>query len=209
MLQTTRGPWPQVHPLFALALSLAVHAALGYAVGTSSGTREDNRMLDAEAVSVLHVALQSSRAATPAASAPQPPAHHHEAGAMQASALSRPAAAKYVGDSAPMVDVELQRADRYYKLSELTQRPFILRDVPQTLPADLPAVQPQTAVIQLLINEVGAIDKVTFDESNLPGEVERFLADSFSRASFYPGKIHDVAVKSRMRIEIRLEKAAQ
>lgn len=69
----------------------------------------------------------------------------------------------------------------------------------------LPSVPAQSAVLRLLINESGDIDRVEIEETFLPEYAAHIVTDTFSKIKFHPGKINDIPVKSQLRIVVTLE----
>ncbi len=107
-------------------------------------------------------------------------------------------------DADPVIGFSLPR---YYAPEELTQRPQVLRDVPPILQREWQTREPKKAVLLLLINETGMVDKIEVEESALPAEFERLTLQTFAAARFTAGEIDGVPVKSRIRIEVKLEQA--
>lgn len=101
--------------------------------------------------------------------------------------------------------VKVQTEPHYFRGSELTQKPVFFDGVPDSLYLTVPGEASQTAVLKLLINERGEVDRVLVDDSGLSIEAEKLLIEVFSRAKFYPGKIGESPVKSQLKIETVLE----
>lgn len=93
----------------------------------------------------------------------------------------------------------------YFLPDELTERPRIFPDTAPHQTLVLPDVFPQPAIVHLLINEQGNIDKVLMEETFLSEPAKDFVLGSFAKARFSPGKLGGKAVKSRLVIEVRLE----
>lgn len=98
---------------------------------------------------------------------------------------------------------------RYFEPDELTEKPHVLRDSTPDQAIVLPDIFPQPAIVHLLINEQGDIDKVMIDESFLSDEAKRFVIEAFAKTKFYPGKLGDMPVKSQLKIEVRLDNTLQ
>lgn len=94
---------------------------------------------------------------------------------------------------------------RYFLPDELTEKPILLQDIPPDKIAALPDASPRPSVVQLLINEEGGIDKVIVEDASLSGQARQFIADSFADVKFRPGKLADMPVRSRLRIEVTLK----
>jgi len=90
----------------------------------------------------------------------------------------------------------------YYRVSELTNAPLVLRDVREIQPLKLTGEKPQKVILRLLINEKGEIDQVLVQDSELSQEATTVLADKFSLMRFEPGKIDGAPVRSQITIEV-------
>jgi hypothetical protein len=93
---------------------------------------------------------------------------------------------------------------RYYDTKELSRKPFVTLDIPRDFALTVPGVPEDAAVLLLLINEYGDVDKVVVENSRLPQTAQTTLGDTLSSMKFSPGEIEGVPVKSRMKIRIRL-----
>ena len=93
---------------------------------------------------------------------------------------------------------------RYFPVYELTAKPRVVKDLPPKLALLLPNMPAQSAVLVLLINERGMVDRVEIEQPQLPETAVRLLRRVFSTLEFSAGKIGDMPVKSRLRIEVRL-----
>lgn len=111
----------------------------------------------------------------------------------------------------PIVDatagfpISRSNKEKYFRMSELTEKPLVLEDIPPDLGGLLPDVEPQTATIRLLISAAGHVDRVLLDDSALPNFAEHIIQEVFSKVKFRPGKIDGVAVKSELKIEVMIE----
>jgi hypothetical protein len=101
-----------------------------------------------------------------------------------------------------------QTEPRYFRPQELSGKPFILHDVPADLAITLYGVPLQSVVLHLLINEKGDIDRVIIENSNLPEQTENAIIEAFSKTKFYPGKIGEIAVRTKLKIEVAIEDAS-
>lgn len=109
-------------------------------------------------------------------------------------------------DTAALAMLETGNA-RYFRSDELTEKPFVVSDSSTGLQLELPDIYPQPAIVHLLIDEQGEIDKVLLEESFLSDQAKRFVIDSFAKTKFSPGKLGDMRVKSQLTIEVRLDAA--
>ena len=100
---------------------------------------------------------------------------------------------------------------RYFKGSELTQRPQPIESIELSYPA-LGLLQDiersGSIVLRLLIAETGAVDQVLVESSNLPAAFQDETVVRFTHARFAPGQIDGVQVKSQMRIEVTFSSGA-
>lgn len=137
-----------------------------------------------------------------------------------ASQTTVPVAA--IVDSADSVDRSAIAG--YLPVRELDERPQLTTDIDQFIdvmpdhlaakrtanfPADSIAqhsgTDTQSATALLLINEHGAVDKLVFEISGLPPELEAILRQRFEEARFLPGKLAGWPVRSALRIALRVQ----
>ncbi len=91
----------------------------------------------------------------------------------------------------------------YLPASLLSERPQVLQDIDPDWRLDglsLPAVE-----CVLLINEYGDVDRVLISGSALSPMLAEDVRARFLAARFSPGRLHGRAVKSALRIEVRLD----
>lgn len=93
----------------------------------------------------------------------------------------------------------------YYAIGDLDRKPEALGEVALAYPADLPLVTRSRVVLSLLIDELGAVDKVSVESADSPKELEALASHAFAAAKFTPGVRGGVKVKSRLRIEVTFE----
>lgn len=105
--------------------------------------------------------------------------------------------------ASPLIPVIKIPEPNYFRTSQVTQKPVVLRDVTQDLVLVLPELPEEVAILRLLINDHGSIDKVIVEDSRLPETAERRIVDAFAKLTFQPGKIGRIAVRTQVRIEIR------
>lgn len=91
---------------------------------------------------------------------------------------------------------------RYLPAEELDERPLIRTPVHPTFPADAPAASGRV-VLQLLINEAGAVDKALAEQADPPGVFDAAAVEAFASARFTPGRKDGNAVRSSLRIELQ------
>lgn len=195
--------------LSALLLSVSVHLGLGMVVGMGSG---EGRTLPQSSVQVLTVQLAGpdkqpdklvSASSLSSPSSPDIAASSGPSETPLSAAVPSPPPPRR--NNAPALVPLLEPAEpRYFRLSELTQKPLVLQDVSSELQLDMPGVAPQPVILRLFINTEGEIDKVTVEDSHLPEQAERRVIDTFSTLRFQPGKIGRISVRSQLRIEVIL-----
>jgi hypothetical protein len=189
----------RIHHVLAMSLSLAAHALAPWlAAGPMQHEQAGGRQ---------HANVLTVRLATPSLDM-----NEHDPGLsssdptdeMVIEAAQAGMATMQRAGEAPASRLNAKQEPQYFRLSELTEKPQVLHD---TAPDPFPLldVPPQTATLRLLINEYGDIDRVEIEQSDLPDLVARALVDSFSKTKFRPGKRDAVAVKSQLKIEVRLE----
>ncbi|OWW18674.1 hypothetical protein [Noviherbaspirillum denitrificans] len=93
----------------------------------------------------------------------------------------------------------------YFRASELSRRPVLLGDAISRLVIEMPGFPPLPVILRLLISAEGDVDRVLVEDSYLPDAVVERIVDTFSTVRFLPGKIGDAAVRSQLKIEVRLE----
>ena len=62
-------------------------------------------------------------------------------------------------------------------------------------------------VLDLWINEAGAVVKIAVEETSLPASVTLSIAEAFRKALFKPGEIDGQVVGSQMKIEVSIQDA--
>jgi hypothetical protein len=93
----------------------------------------------------------------------------------------------------------------YFDAAEVTSRATILDEIDFDLPELSQIGGSGKTILTLYINETGRIDKVDIESTgNIDSELVNAVARQFGKAAFQPATIDDVAVKSRMRVEILL-----
>jgi hypothetical protein len=187
------GPPPDVHSVTgwkrlyaALLASCALHAALVLAPYHGTGTDADTaasrsaaRMPDAGAARVLDVRLQRASAA-PAAAAARPAAPSPARGSER---LPVPAPA-------------------YYYTDQLTKPPRALSQPRLEVPRKVARSVVGKVQLKLWINELGGVESVEVEASDLPNTVSEVAAAAFRELRFAPGEIDGVRVRTLMRVEV-------
>ena len=170
------------------SLVLAGHLALGLALGPSVRPTPS-----AQSAPPMLVTVQLAGGAVPA---PEP---------VQRPAPAAPAPQPQK-DEAALLPIVTIAAPHYYPALELSEYPDLIEDVrPELGQLELTNGPDQFALLSLLINEFGAVDRVEVIRSELSDAVIAAAVAAYSRLRFHPGKIGENAVKSRITIEVRLE----
>lgn len=179
----------------ALLLSAAVHSGLWFAAGATSTGR--GPVSDPRASATITVELKTSETllATPLTQAEEQLAESQQADTSSNAMVS--------AEAAPLLPLMTSPEPHYFRTSQLSQKPLVLRDASADLILVLPELPDDVAILRLFINDGGGIDRVVVEESRLPESAEQRIVDAFSKLSFQPGKIGRVAVRSQLRIEVR------
>jgi hypothetical protein len=187
-----------------MLVSLAVHAGALVLVGTGGGGAGQPPGETARQ-RVMSVYLQASTAGKLLPSAVDATSGSREAGRPRPEAA--PTRDKASTGSAPILAITAPAGPYYFRSSELTRRPVLLGDAISRLLVELPGFPPAPVILRLLISDEGVVDKVLVEDSYLPEAVESHIVEAFANVRFLPGKIEDAAVRSQLRIEVRLENA--
>lgn len=188
----------------AWMLSLLAHGALAWAVVAYSGVPAAGVKGPQGAPRPLAVYLKESAAVSPAAAETAAPAPIKRAPLAEEVRHAQQEAEREPVE-APAVVLAHQPEPRYFRSSELSERPHVVQDIPPDLGGGFVGVPAQAVILRLFINEEGAIDRVASEESYLPPERMAILVEAFSKMKFRPGLRDGTPVKSQMRIEVRLE----
>ena len=100
-----------------------------------------------------------------------------------------------------------ESSERYYQRDELDLGPAVL-DPPDLGATELGPLLEGRAVLVFYLNEKGGVDRIALEESTLPAAMLAHLEAQRDRIAFTPGHKNGVAVKSVVRFEIALKKAA-
>jgi periplasmic protein TonB len=95
-----------------------------------------------------------------------------------------------------------QARELYWARGELTRPPQTLGPVDIPYPPGVSRSDRYRAVLELFIDEQGAVRRVQLAEGDLPGAFEDAARNSFMAASFTPGERQSRPVKSRIRVEV-------
>lgn len=116
---------------------------------------------------------------------------------------------------APLPALQLAETDRqaepgpddlYLPRSRLSLPPVLRSQVALVWPAAAEAEGGHfRAVLALFIDELGVVQKVRVEGSGLPAALEAVARESFLGASFVPGELQGLAVKSLIRVEVRFD----
>ena len=97
----------------------------------------------------------------------------------------------------------------YFSVGDLDKKPEAIGEVPLAYPTELPHVKQSRVVLNLLIDEQGAIDRVIVESADAPKELEELASQAFAAARFTPGLRNGNQVRSRLRVEVTFEGEAQ
>jgi hypothetical protein len=189
---------------WALALSLAAHLLLLYSFGMRGVP--DGDAASAGRTMTRQVKISLIEPARPAPADAAPPVMEKPVPAPQdtPSDPSFPPSPP-VGGPDSVFEILAKPEPYYFPTNALAEKPQVTIDVPPMLATPLPNESPDPAILRLRINELGMIDEVVIEKSSLSEPARRLITEAFGRMRFEPGKIDGKAVKSELRIEIRLE----
>jgi hypothetical protein len=185
----------------ALGISLAAHAAIYFSAGSGAGAAAGPAHDAVAASKVMTVSLVPAGVSGEAGGG-------SDAGQPARTASAEPPAPAR-NDDAALFPLPAPQRPYYFPASQLTQKPLVLQDIPANLTLDLPDAPAQAAVLRLLINEAGGIDKVMVDELSVPEAAAQAIAEAFRHIRFRPGEKDGTPVKSQLKIEIMLESLAE
>jgi TonB family protein len=94
------------------------------------------------------------------------------------------------------------RAPTYYRTSELTKPPRPTSQPELDVPRSVARRVSGKVVLKLWISELGNVDSVEVESSNLPETVSGTAAAAFRKLSFVPGEIDGRRVRTLMTIEV-------
>jgi TonB family protein len=90
----------------------------------------------------------------------------------------------------------------YLPRGELTVPPRPLDAIDVPFPEDVVGLVDLKVRVTLFIGEDGQVRRVRIDTPNVAEPFERAIRASFSAARFSPGELHEVPVRSQLRIEV-------
>jgi hypothetical protein len=189
-----------------MLISLAVHAGAFVVVGTGGG-RSGHMQAESERLPVIsaYLAAPNVSVGLPAATDALPRTERSDL----PSPRLAPAGDRTPNALAPLVEFTAPAGPYYYRPRELTRRPILLGDAISRLVIELPGFPPVPVILRLLISDDGVVDRVLVEDSYLPEVIETQIVQAFANVRFLPGKIDDTAVRSQLRLEVRLENAAE
>lgn len=126
---------------------------------------------------------------------------HRPAPVLRATIRELPPAAEAVAPSSAALPLP-----RYYRLSELDVRPWIMTRVePQYPESAKQRSLTGTVRIQLYIDETGRVERVQTLQADPPGVFENSAERAFLAARFTPAMKDGRPVKARMTLEVKFE----
>jgi hypothetical protein len=96
--------------------------------------------------------------------------------------------------------------DDYLPSSRLTTKPSPIGEISIPYPDGFDPQSVRNAILTVFIDEDGVVARVRVDRSELPVTILNKGKETFENARFHPGRIDGVAVKSRMKVEMLLER---
>ena len=123
-------------------------------------------------------------------------------------AEDRPSGALAISsESGPDSDKPIPLAQKYYRVSELTQKPRILVEPEFSYPAGREQNQAGVVRLALFIGDDGAVDSVEVkrDASTLSEIFQDSASQAFALSRFVPGEIDGTPVRSILQVEISFE----
>lgn len=100
-----------------------------------------------------------------------------------------------------------ESSERYFTRDELDGRPAVI-DPPDLGAEGLSPLLEGSAVLLFYLDEHGGVDRIELEQSTLPASMLAQLELQREHIKFKPGRINGIAVKSVVRFEIALGKAA-
>jgi hypothetical protein len=188
--------------LWALVLSLTIHLFLVFATGSHNADRDTKSTATTKElkINLVKEAVRPDAAGTKLANSDKDSSVPLTEPSSDPEPTPRPASALF--------EVSTPSEPYYFKPGELGAKPVVVSDVSPDLASTLTGEATQSAILRLLINEHGDIDKVIIEESGFSEPNRQLLLDSFAKMRFEPGKVDDKPVKSELKIEITLESIA-
>lgn len=104
-------------------------------------------------------------------------------------------------DPVPVAGVDDGAA--YLPAARLTERPQLLQDIAPDWRAE--DSLPQRMACTLLVSEYGDVDRVLCDDPVAAPAALQVVGERFRAARFAPGRLYGRAVRSALRIELRLD----
>lgn len=177
------GRW---RPAWALLLSGAAHLGLllaldgAAAMGAAPPGQKPAAAMTVELKPADSVPEQTGLAPALATRTPQPVAADHA----RAVASPRP---------------------HYLEAGEWTNAPSLLQDIAADQMLVSPRLTASALRLTLFINEQGGIDRVAIDAPALPAFERQLVDAAFAELRFTPARLRGLAVKSSLKIELKLE----
>lgn len=104
-------------------------------------------------------------------------------------------------DPVPVAGVD--DGEAYLPAARLTERPQLLQDIAPDWRAE--DSLPQRMACTLLVSEYGDVDRVLCDDPVAAPAALQVVGERFRAARFAPGRLYGRAVRSALRIELRLD----
>lgn len=156
---------------------------------------------------------------------PRPPSHHEPtqlpqpsepapvpdlgpvaAAAATPAARVLPPATTEPLNGAPVVSTAPDQDPPYLPRGQLTTAPKLLEQVEVPFPDDVQGVVHLSVQITLFIDEAGRVQRIRVDApQQVHPAFERVIRQAWLNARFAPGELHQVPVRSRLRLEVDFE----
>jgi TonB family protein len=139
--------------------------------------------------------------------APEPPAREERSAPV--AVAPAPASPQPVAEQAAAVERQAAPAPPpeppYLPRGELTVAPKLLGTADVPFPEDVAGIVHLAVRITLFIDEQGSVQRIRIDTPDVHPAFERAIRQAFAAARFSPGELHQVPVRSQMRLEVDFE----
>lgn len=219
MVRHRHAFWQQrAAPAFLLA-ALALHAACLNVVGQPQDTTPAEPSLAPNSTSttarwtVVVAKPQTTEAFQRMAQASTAPPHATEPRSSDSDTPAPPeetplhdAIEQRTGSPEPVIDASPMTDGRYWPGKLLDQRPQATSPVVIPFPDGFISIRTGRAVLQLFIDEVGAIDRIDVLEIEGPVEFADLAKRTLQSTRFSPGLKDHMAVRSTIKIEVAFQR---
>lgn len=185
-----------LHVGFLVAVTLA--SGPPAATSTKGGLLTDRPLV----VSLLHVPASGAAAVRVEGVGEANPQTELGEGRLEESSRREAPSERRPDHGAPLIATT---GKHYYPTRDLDQRPYPVFPVHIPFP-DVPLVKPKvTATLLLYIGEDGRVDRISVEDTELPGELEAAAREAFGSARMHAGMKDGVRVGSLMKVQVEFE----